>query len=295
MSELASPAAPAAMIQDKAAVMARAVLARKTTSAQPLFGLFEMCRRAGALDESRALLARILEIEPDNMKAQAFSAIFEGRAPGDLDPDQVWPAQFIRLTDFMTPDVHAKIKAMAVEALPQFVPSGVLLNDVASVSTYARNSMILKDSDVFWDFFSPYVMAALAEHRVAETFGIAPERMISFERQVTGHGDGAFFLAHIDADDAEPVPRTGPRLISYVYYFHTQPRRFEGGNLLMFDGDHRRGQCRRDAFTRIAPLDNSIVFFPSRALHEVERVSMPDHPLIDGRFTLNGWARSDAR
>lgn len=295
MSELTSPAGPAAMIQDKAAVMARAVLARKTSSVQPLFGLFEMCRRAGALDEARALLDRILEVEPDNTKAAAFSAIFQGRPPGDLDPEQVWPAQFIRLTNFLAPELHAQIKAMAVEVLPQFEPSGVLLNDVASVSTYARNSMILKNSDMFWDMFSPYVMEALADHRVAETFGIDPERMISFERQVTGHGDGAFFLAHIDADDAEVVPRTGPRLISYVYYFHTQPRRFEGGDLLIFDGDHSRGQCRRDAFTRVAPADNSIVFFPSRALHEVERVSMPDHPLIDGRFTLNGWARSDVR
>jgi Rps23 Pro-64 3,4-dihydroxylase Tpa1-like proline 4-hydroxylase len=103
--------------------------------------------------------------------------------------------------------------------------------------------------------------------------------------QVTCHGDGGFFKPH--ADDGEEHQRH--RKISYVYYFHRAPKRFTGGSLRLFDATMGAQRVAQHAFTRIEPTDNSIVFFPSTAPHEVERVCVESGAMADGRFSLNGW------
>ena len=58
-----------------------------------------------------------------------------------------------------------------------------------------------------------------------------------------------------------------------------------GGDLLIYDTaryDHR-------GLTRLVAADNTIVFFPSDALHEVTPVRCEDGEFKSGRFTLNGW------
>ena len=56
------------------------------------------------------------------------------------------------------------------------------------------------------------------------------------------------------------------RRLSYVYYFHRQPRPFRGGDLLLYDTDRQAGNFEMGVFTRIEPLHNSIVFFSQRLL-----------------------------
>ena len=75
--------------------------------------------------------------------------------------------------------------------------------------------------------------------------------------------------------------------MTFVYYFHRQPRRFSGGDLLLFDTDPEQDACGAK-YTRIAPSHNSILFFPSACYHQVLPVVCESSDDA-GRFTLNGW------
>ena len=99
--------------------------------------------------------------------------------------------------------------------------------------------------------------------------------------QVRTYQAGQFYTAHTDFDDGDPTPRE----INYVYYLHRQPKSFTGGDLLLHDG------VAAKAFTRIEPLDNSIILFPSRIPHEVTLVECDPGDFGAGRFTVNGGLR----
>ena len=97
-----------------------------------------------------------------------------------------------------------------------------------------------------------------------------------YQRQA--YNDGGFFRKHSDADAGGP---NWQRRLSGVYYVHTQPRKFEGGDLVIYD---RRGHAHR-----VEPEHNSAVFFARDTLHEVLPVSCASRAFEDSRFAVNIW------
>ncbi|MFY7960935.1 MAG: 2OG-Fe(II) oxygenase, partial [Elsteraceae bacterium] len=78
------------------------------------------------------------------------------------------------------------------------------------------------------------------------------------------------------------------------YYLHRIPKRFSGGDLLLFD-EPSPDQVRSSMeFTRITPAENSLLLFPSVSLHAVTPVSLESEDRLDGRLTLNGWLHAAA-
>jgi SM-20-related protein len=92
------------------------------------------------------------------------------------------------------------------------------------------------------------------------------------------YNDGSFFGKHSDADAGGP---NWQRRLSGIYYLHTQPRKFEGGRLALYD---RRGSAHL-----VDPEHNSAVFFPRDVLHEVLPVSCGSRAFEDSRFAINVW------
>jgi SM-20-related protein len=142
---------------------------------------------------------------------------------------------------------------------------------------------------------APVFERRLEENR-AEIFrhtGTRPFEVETVELELAAHGDGAFFAHHSDipfGEGRKPVggDRTGTqdRLVSAVYYFHREPKRFSGGTLRLYRfGDH---QAEGD-FIEFEPEQNSLVVFPSWARHEVRRVACPDCAFEDYRFAVNAW------
>lgn len=106
------------------------------------------------------------------------------------------------------------------------------------------------------------------------------------EVQLTVHRSGDVFRPHIDTVPGRGVI-AGHR-VTFVYYFHRKPRRFSGGDLLLFDTAPALGACGAH-YTRIVPSHNSILFFPSSLFHHVLPVVCESAHAEHGRFTLNGW------
>ena len=71
-------------------------------------------------------------------------------------------------------------------------------------------------------FRLPEVKAALA---------VPPFDIASFEIQLTSHNDGEYYKWHTDNGTRD----TATRVITFVYYFYEQPRKFSGGELIIYE------------------------------------------------------------
>ena len=106
------------------------------------------------------------------------------------------------------------------------------------------------------------------------------------EPQLTASNDGDFFKIHNDNTHANAPSRQ----ITFVYFFHREPKPFSGGELLIYDWRMHDGYpIPAGVRSTIVPQQNEVVFFPSVCLHEVCRVACANGAFCDSRFTLNGW------
>ena len=104
--------------------------------------------------------------------------------------------------------------------------------------------------------------------------------------QITAHGDGDFFAVHTD----NGTPEIAHRQVSYVYYFHRDPKQFSGGRLALFHTliEGGKARCGRPAVD-IDPPANGLMIFPTFIFHEVTPITCASTALTDQRLTLNGW------
>ncbi|WP_338863133.1 2OG-Fe(II) oxygenase [Myxococcus stipitatus] len=122
----------------------------------------------------------------------------------------------------------------------------------------------------------PFVLARLGR----ESFPVS-----RVEAQLTASNDGEFFRPHND-NTHERVRR---REITFVYYFFTEPKPFNGGELRLYDGPPLPSGQTPPSFVSITPRQNQVVFFPSNTMHEVRTTYVPSRSFAHSRFTVNGW------
>ena len=143
--------------------------------------------------------------------------------------------------------------------------------------------------------------AALIQARL---LGLLPDALARFQRQefpianvdiqLTASNNGDFFKVHRDNSSVEPLD-IPLREVSYVYYFHTEPKAFTGGQLRLYnsiDGEVQNSAVQ--SAKTITPQQNTIVLFPSAYDHEVLPVRCPSGEFGNSRFTVNGWIIREA-
>ena len=81
------------------------------------------------------------------------------------------------------------------------------------------------------------------------------------EMQTTLHKPGDFFSLHQDNCTNE----TKSRKITFVYYLHSIPKKFSGGELILYPTSTKT--------VTIPPDNNSIIFFDSSIPHEVKTIN----------------------
>ena len=135
-------------------------------------------------------------------------------------------------------------------------------------------------------------LRALADDMFART-GTSPFPIDYVEQVLIAYGDGAHFAAHTDmpvGPGRKPLggDRTGrhERLLSAVYYFHSEPKGYSGGALRL----HRFGSSGGgEGAADVEPVQNGLLVFPAWATHEVRPVSCPSGRFEDHRFAVNCW------
>jgi SM-20-related protein len=194
---------------------------------------------------------------------------------------------YVLIKDFLSEPEAERAMAHALAHESEFRDSTVAHVDHQggySTDTKLRRSRILDNvADV-----APIIGRRLHERmpHIFRALEMQPIPFKTMELQLSAHGDGDFFNTHTD----NGLPEIAHRTMSYVYYFHREPKRFTGGHLRLFktvihEGTHSAGDLVAD----IDPPGNGLMVFPSYIHHEVTPIACPSPALADQRLTLNGW------
>ena len=285
---------------DQAETVLRRALAADPHNARALLRLGDILRGKGDFPAALDLYRRLRALQPGHAAASWLSAILDGGRMPDVAPPGFRPAPFVRMTDFLEPPQQDRLLTLTLAGGERFTPARVGKGrlDLETRTAFVSEARLRREVKSWFGpklrGVLPHVLTRLrmdeapgggargdaASHEGAPRYGI--------ELDVTAHPAGGFYGAHRDNSEE----RNCRRKITFVYYFHREPRRFSGGDLLLYDTDFEAGTASNTAFTRLEPLRNSLVFFPSGCYHEVTPVECATNDFGDGRFTVNGWFRS---
>ena len=285
---LLSEVAPALLrpggLQDLAAAALERTLAADPDDAHALWKLAEVHRRQGDFAAARGLYRRLRTRGPDRRKAAWLHRALGGDGPPEAAPGGLWPAPFVWRKNFLAPGACDRLLALGTARRECFTPAGVGSPSALRVDPEVRMTL---EAD-------PRTMEEVRPRIGLEIRSVLPDvlarlGMAGLDRYGMSMGmrvylGGGFYRAH--ADNLSPANRS--RVLSFVYFFHREPRRFSGGDLLLYDTDVDTSAWTCAAFSRIVPLRNSIVFFPSACWHQVCSVQCGTDDFGDGRWAVNG-------
>ncbi len=204
----------------------------------------------------------------------------------EIDSCEIARAQCVVLDEFLAPQELDELVSYTLQHEEQFQSSEVISpnGEPGTIAFDHRRSRALMDLGKHEAVILDRIRGVLP--KVLDQLGIEEFPVTHTEAQITASNDGDFFHAH--SDDSDEM--IASRRITFVYFFHREPRQFQGGELLLHDS---RGEGERHVSSRsdqtVVPRQNQIVFFPCSLLHEITPVECPSRAFADSRFTLNGW------
>jgi len=239
--------------------------------------------RAGAviaviLPGAEGMSAETVAIPPGADAPRKGVIVHAHAAAGAIKP-------YVLIEDFLPAAEHDEVLRRALAARERFVAS-----TVDSKESHHRASLVLSNEAPIVGLMRPRIAAALPDAALRLGLVREPTRAAvdpsAVECQVTAHNDGDFYHVHNDSGS----PRTKHRTLSYVYYFQSRPKPFQGGELRLYEVAVKDGfYVAGESYWLIEPKDNAVLFFPSHAMHEVLPVTCSSRAFEDSRFTVNGW------
>jgi SM-20-related protein len=205
--------------------------------------------------------------------------------------DKVLLAQCVILDEFLAPAELDALLRYALEHERAFQVSEVLSPGGPGMVDYEhRQSRVLFDVGDYPALLVDRIQACLP--RVLPKLGRTEFAISEVEAQITASNDGDFFRNHNDNGH----PETATREITFVYFFHREPKAFSGGELRIYDTRQEDGGYIATAnYRAVTPQQNQIVLFASSLAHEITPVTCASRAFADSRFTLNGWLRRKER
>jgi len=199
------------------------------------------------------------------------------------------------LNDFLHQDLHDALLEWTVGEEAAFEPAKVFYGEGGrehGVDPKVRIGLKRFGLGPFEQAVGEQLLSRLPEIMAAAGYRGPEPRSIEFE--ITASGDGAHFGHHLDIPLGTGRRTVGrekgeDRMISGVYYFHSEPKRFTGGALRLYRFGIDPDDAGVDDSVAIEPLQNRLVVFPSFARHSVELVHCPSGAFADYRFGLNSF------
>lgn len=203
-----------------------------------------------------------------------------------LDPADLSASQCVVLDEFLTPSEVNALMHYALDQEPQFQVSEVLSPGITggAIDYEQRRSRVLMDLGGHEKVIMDRLLTCLP--RVLEKWGRNPFPISRVESQITASNHGDFFHCHTDDGMSEVASRE----ITFVYFFHREPKEFSGGELRIYDSaPENDGHRAMSTYRTIVPEQNQLVLFASGLSHEITPVKCPSGKFADSRFTVNGW------
>ncbi len=202
-----------------------------------------------------------------------------------LEMPQQLRGECVVLDEFLAPAELEELMAYTLACEDRFQLSEIISPDAGgSVDFEYRRSRALPDLDKHRDVMVNRIRSAMPG--ILEKLGHEPFETTRVEAQITASNDGDFFRWHNDNGHGEIASRE----LTFVYFFHREPRQFHGGELRLYDSRWENGMYRpQENFRTVMPQQNQAVFFLSSLAHEITPVECPSGAFADSRFTVNGW------
>ena len=203
-----------------------------------------------------------------------------------LEASDYVSAECVVLDEFLTSAELNTLRQYILEQEIRFEISEVLSPGVTAgaVDYERRRSRVLMDLGGHERVIVDRVLTCLP--RVLQKWGRDPFPISRIEAQTTASNHGDFFCCHSD-NGAEAV---ATREITFVYFFHLEPKQFSGGELRIYDSRRENDNYVPTAnYRTIVPEQNQLVLFASGLSHEITPVNCPSGQFADSRFTVNGW------
>jgi len=201
------------------------------------------------------------------------------------NPSAIESARCVVYDEFLSPAEMDGLLEYTLSHQAEFVISEIVSPDVENtVDFHSRRSRVLMKLGRHQETLLGRIHACLPG--VLQKLGRPAIELASVEAQITASGEGDFFRWH--TDNGHPAITT--RELTFVYFFHREPKRFRGGELRIYDSRMENGSCvPTQNYRAIVPCQNQIVFFFSSLAHEITPVECPTGAFVDSRFTVNGW------
>ncbi len=265
----------------------------------------QLARQVGDFAAAAADLARLTDLAEQRPSALppdlAAQATFDGAVVGAgltaagnpcCPAGQSWATPFLRRENWLPRARHDRLLSdLAARWNPQhqdpWQAATVWTRGKYQQSADHRVASVLYNPPEVRRWFLPRLEAILPQ--AFACLGLAPFQPGQIELQVSAYRRHEYYRAHRDTAWPEAAESSSDgRVLTFVYYFSRRPQRFRGGALKLHDTNCASGQVGA-GFSLIAPEANSLLCFPSVALHEVCPLELDSDDPLDGRFTVNGW------
>jgi Rps23 Pro-64 3,4-dihydroxylase Tpa1-like proline 4-hydroxylase len=226
--------------------------------------------------------------QPQHPGGAITRKVVTGSSVAAAELPEVLRANCVVLDEFLSPQELEELTRFTLEHEADFQNSEVYSPSVEKgvINDDFRRSRVLMELGEQQEMILERIKSVLPQ--VLERLRMDEFTIADVEAQVTASNDGDFFHCH-DDNGSEGV---ASRHLTFVYFFHREPRQFEGGELRIHDAHLQdSGYVSDGSYQTIVPQQNQIVFFPCELLHEITPVKCGTQLFADSRFTLNGWLR----
>ena len=190
---------------------------------------------------------------------------------------------FVKIRDFLPASKAAALLEWATENEARFKPTYVRYGTGQRIDPRLRISVSTENFGPIKEELRDHFLEMAKD--VIRGLRVNSLEIADSELEIVAHNDGMFFSRHVDTVTGANTGGEMIRFLSAVYYVFRQPTPFSGGALRL----HRFGAQTADDFVDITPEHNTLVAFPSWALHEVLPVSCPSGLWSNSRFAVNIW------
>ena len=261
-------------------------LCRQPNDARTLQQLGDLQRKLGDFGAASETYRKLKAVDDDAVAAWGAWCVgaLNGKQLPAGAPEGTHPTPFVR-TDFLTAAQQDVLLDAVRRGGERFAPAKVGNTGKGEVALHTRVALVAERS--VRRQIRPWFVKEL-DRIVGDVFRhFRVEGMDAWhvELEVTAHRLGGFYRPHQDTG----YGRADSRLVTFAYYFHREPKGFAGGDLLLYDTSIATGGFSAAAFSRIQPVNNSLVFFPSGYVHQVLPVYANGDAFENTRFTVNGW------
>ena len=176
--------------------------------------------------------------DPSPPRSSAAGTQVEGHGVAVMERPEFLAAQFVVLDEFLTPEELKQLMQYTMDHEPDFQISEVVSPGASGgmIDYEHRRSRVLTNLDRHHEVIADRIQACLP--RVLQKLGRDVFLPSQVEAQITASNHGDFFRHHSD----NVYEDTASRELTFVYFFHREPKAFRGGDLRIYDSRWENGR-----------------------------------------------------